>query len=184
MTANAACAGAPSGDAGHWHDIHWATCYREVRRLQTRIFKATKEGRWGKVKALQWLLPHSFAGKALAVRRVTENHGKKTPGVDKVTWSTPDAKYRAVKKLSRHGYAPRPLRRIYIPKSNGKMRALGIARRSCRHPAVSPHQSGAELLRLELGKLHRPERGHGLGRGGKDPAHNHPDSLRADQRNA
>jgi RNA-directed DNA polymerase len=57
---------------------------------------------------------------------VTENHGKKTPGVDKVTWSTPDAKYRAVKKLSRHGYAPRPLRRIYIPKSNGKMRALGI----------------------------------------------------------
>jgi RNA-directed DNA polymerase len=126
MTANAACAGAPSGDAGHWHDIYWATCYREVRRLQTRIFKATKEGRWGKVKALQWLLPHSFAGKALAVRRVTENHGKKTPGVDKVTWSTPDAKYRAVKKLSRHGYAPRPLRRIYIPKSNGKMRALGI----------------------------------------------------------
>jgi len=63
---------------------------------------------------LQWLLTHSFAGKALAVRRVTENHGKKTPGVDKVTWSTPDAKYRAVKKLSRHGYAPRPLRRIYI----------------------------------------------------------------------
>ncbi|OXC80494.1 Retron-type RNA-directed DNA polymerase [Caballeronia sordidicola] len=75
---------------------------------------------------MQWLLTHSFAGKALAVRRVTENHGKKTPGVDKVTWSTPDAKYRAVKKLSRHGYAPRPLRRIYIPKSNGKMRALGI----------------------------------------------------------
>lgn len=126
MTANAACAGAPSGDAGHWHDIHWATCYREVRRLQTRIFKATKEGRWGKVKALQWLLTHSFNGKALAVRRVTENHGKKTPGVDKVTWSTPEAKYRAVKKLSRHGYAPRPLRRIYIPKSSGKMRALGI----------------------------------------------------------
>lgn len=53
MTANAACAGAPSGDTGHWHDIHWATCYREVRRLQTRIFKATKEGRWNKVKALQ-----------------------------------------------------------------------------------------------------------------------------------
>ena len=126
MTANAACAGAPSGDAGHWHDIHWATCYREVRRLQTRIFKATKERRWGKVKALQWLLTHSFNGKALAVRRVTENHGKKTPGVDKVTWSTPEAKYRAVKKLSRHGYAPRPLRRIYIPKSSGKMRALGI----------------------------------------------------------
>jgi len=110
----AACAGTPSGDTGHRYDIHWATCYREVRGLQTRIFKATEEGCHCKVKALQWQLTYSFAGKALAGRPVTENHGKKTPCVDKVTWSTPDAKYRAVKKLSWHGYAPRPLRRIYI----------------------------------------------------------------------
>lgn len=66
MTTQENCAGAPSHDLTPWHDIKWAKCYREVRRLQARIVKATQEGRWGKVKALQWLLTHSFSGKALA----------------------------------------------------------------------------------------------------------------------
>lgn len=127
MTAKAAFAGAPSGDGGHWHGIDWAKCHLEVKRLQARIVKATKESRWGKVNALQWLLTHSFSGKALAVRRVTKNQGKKTPGVDKkVTWSTPDAKYHAIEALVRRGYTPQPLRRISIPKKNGKLRPLGI----------------------------------------------------------
>jgi len=126
MTAYAERAGAPSGDAGHWHAINWARCYREVRRLQARIVKATKEGRWNRVKTLQWLLTHSFRGKALAVKRVTENRGRKTPGVDKVTWSSPYAKYHAIEMLHRRGYRPRPLRRIQIPKSNGRTRVLGI----------------------------------------------------------
>lgn len=69
-----------------WHDINWSQCQREVRRLQMRIVKATQEGRWDKVKALQWLLTHSFSGKALAVKRVTENQGKHTPGVDRIIW--------------------------------------------------------------------------------------------------
>lgn len=126
MTSQAVCAGAPSGQSQHWHGINWAGCYREVRRLQARIVKATQEGRWGKVNALQWLLTHSFSGKALAVRRVTENQGSRTPGVDQVTWSTPNAKYQAIETTRRHGYAAQPLRRIYIPKSNGKQRPLGI----------------------------------------------------------
>jgi RNA-directed DNA polymerase len=57
--------------------------------------KATQEGRWGKVKALQWLLTHSFSGKAIAVKRVTENNGKRTPGVDGVTWTASEAKAQA-----------------------------------------------------------------------------------------
>jgi RNA-directed DNA polymerase len=97
-----------------------------VRRLQIRIVKATKEGRWGKVKALQWLLTHSFSGKALAVRRVTENQGKRTPGVDGVTWTTPESKLRAIGALQRRGYRAQPLRRVLIPKPNGKQRPLGI----------------------------------------------------------
>jgi len=76
----AACAA--SGLEVDWHSINWAKCHRQVRRLQARIVKAVQEGRWGKVKALQWLLTHSFSGKAIAVKRVTENQGKKTPGVD------------------------------------------------------------------------------------------------------
>ncbi|BGE53278.1 MULTISPECIES: group II intron reverse transcriptase/maturase [Enterobacteriaceae] len=126
MTTQKSCAGAPSHITVTWHSIDCAQCHREVRRLQTRIVKATQEGRWGKVKALQRLLTHSFSGKALAVRRVTENQGKKTPGVDKITWSNPEAKGNAVQSLRRHAYKPLPLRRLMIPKTNGKLRPLGI----------------------------------------------------------
>jgi len=109
-----------------WHQIDWSSAHHNVRRLQARIVKATKQGRWGKVKALQWLLTHSLSGKAIAVKQVTENQGKKTPGVDGETWSTPEAKTTAIKSLQRRGYQPKPLRRVYIPKSNGKKRPLGI----------------------------------------------------------
>lgn len=94
--------------------------------MQARIVKATREGRWNKVRALQRLLTSSFYGKALAVKRVTENQGKRTPGVDGKLWSTQDAKTQAVASLRRHGYRPLPLKRIYIPKSNGKLRPLSI----------------------------------------------------------
>ncbi len=118
--------GAASGRTVNWHSIDWAQAHRMVKRLQMRIAKAAREGRWGKVKALQWLLTHSFSGRAIAVKRVTENHGKKTPGVDKVVWDTPKAKAKAVMSLRRKGYHPQPLRRVYIPKANGKLRPLGI----------------------------------------------------------
>ena len=64
---------ASSGSAPHWDSIGWTNCDKRVRRLQARIVKATREGRWGKVKTLQWLPTHSFSGQALAVKRVTEN---------------------------------------------------------------------------------------------------------------
>lgn len=124
-TTNTATACAPPASM-EWHQINWTKTHGNVRRLQARIVKATKEGRWGKVKALQYLLTHSFSGKALAVKRVTENEGRKTPGVDKETWSTPEAKSQAVTSLRQRCYTPQPLRRIYIPKANGKKRPLGI----------------------------------------------------------
>ncbi|EJQ8147184.1 group II intron reverse transcriptase/maturase [Salmonella enterica subsp. enterica serovar Newport] len=120
------CTGAPSHQRMEWHDINWAKCHREVRRLQTRIVKATKEGRYGKIRSLQHLLTHSFSGKALAVRRVTENQGRNTPGVDRTLWTTPEAKSQAIQSLKQRGYQPQPLRRVYIPKANGKTRPLGI----------------------------------------------------------
>jgi RNA-directed DNA polymerase len=119
-------AGASLHDTLEWHGTRWYRCERNVRRLQARIVKATQEKRWGKVKALQRLLTHSFSGKALAVRRVTENQGKKTPGVDKVVWDTPEKKARAIRDLRQRGYHPQPLRRVYIPKSNGAQRPLSI----------------------------------------------------------
>jgi len=117
---------ASSARASQWDQIDWERCERRVRRLQARIVKATREGRWGKVRALQRLLTHSFSGKALAVKRVTDNQGKRTAGVDHVRWQTPAAKFKAIGTLRRRGYQPLPLRRVYIPKANGKRRALGI----------------------------------------------------------
>jgi RNA-directed DNA polymerase len=103
MRAATACA--PSGrKVVDWNAINWQTANRNVKRLQARIVKATQEGRWGKVKALQRLLTHSYSGKVLAVRRVTENRGKKTAGVDKATWETPTKKSKAAEELRQHGY--------------------------------------------------------------------------------
>ena len=88
--------------------------------------KAVREGRWNKVKALVYLLTHSYSGRAMAILRVVSNSGARTPGVDGALWNTPEAKSAAFAALRRHGYRPRPLRRVYIPKSNGQRRGLGI----------------------------------------------------------
>ena len=126
MTAESS-AGAASHIPTDWHSIPWKKVNEHVRRLQARIVKATKEGKWHKVHALQHLLTHSFSAKALAVRRVTENPGRNTPGVDQVVWNDPRRKWMAIHRLRQRGYKARPLRRVYIPKPNGTKRPLGIA---------------------------------------------------------
>jgi RNA-directed DNA polymerase len=128
MTAVATLAGAPCYEVViDWNRICWKKVYRNVRRLQARIVKAVKEKRRGKVKALQWLLTRSYSGKALAVRRVTENRGKKTPGVDGEVWDTPQKKAQGIARLRQRGYRTQPRRRAYILKKDGKRkRPLGI----------------------------------------------------------
>jgi RNA-directed DNA polymerase len=127
MTAAATLAGAVPDAAVTWHTIHWRQVFRNVRRLQARIVQAIGQGRWGKVKALQHLLTHSFSGRACAVLRVTENPGRRTPGVDNEVWDDPDLKAHAVDTLRRRDYHPQPLRRVYIPKgTTGQRRPLGI----------------------------------------------------------
>ena len=126
MTAAEMPAGAAPSPTPDWHSIDWKKVWRTARRLQARIVKAVAEGRWNKVKALVYLLTHSFSGLALAILRAISISGAQTPGVDGVLWNTPEAKSAAFSTLRRHGYQPQPLRRVYIPKSNGKRRPLGI----------------------------------------------------------
>jgi RNA-directed DNA polymerase len=119
-------------DARKWNTIDWDHVRCQVRRLQVRIAKAVKEGRWNRVKALQYLLTRSLYAKLMAVKRVTSNQGRKTPGVDGVLWRSARAKWQAAVCLQRRGYKPQPLRRIYIPKRNGKKRPLSIPTMSDR----------------------------------------------------
>jgi RNA-directed DNA polymerase len=121
-----ALAGAPSAKITHWKAIDWQTVEDQVRRLQLRIAKAIKIGRYAKAKALQWLLTHSFSAKLLAVRRVTQNSGKNTPGVDGKILKTDKQKLKAAYEIKRKGYKALPLRRTHITKKNGKLRPLGI----------------------------------------------------------
>ena len=109
-----------------WSSIPWEAVEKGVQRLQSRIAKAIKEKKYRKAQSLQWLLVHSHHAKLLAVRRVTTNKGKNTPGVDGVVWTTAVQKMEAVTQLHRRGYAPQPLRRIYIPKKDGRKRPLSI----------------------------------------------------------
>ena len=124
--ATTASTGAPPAFEETWDQINWDQATEEVTRLQVRIAKATQAGRWNKVQALQRLLTRSHSGKLLAVKRVTENAGKRTAGVDGKIWKTPMSKMKASQALTHRGYQPLPLRRVYIPKSNGKKRPLGI----------------------------------------------------------
>lgn len=128
-----------------WHSINWSACRRTIKSLQKRLVKAVQAGNWRKVKRLSYLLVKSFAARALAVRRVTENSGKRTPGIDHEIWDSPTAKYKAVGTLAHWtNYRPKPLKRLYIPKKNGKQRPLSIpcmedrARQALHMQALQP----------------------------------------------
>jgi len=108
-----------------WRDIQWQKVEVNAYRLQMRIAKAVKEKRFNKVKALQWLLTHSLEAKLLAVKRVTSSQGAKTPGVDGKLYLSDKQKRQLALSLKQRGYKALPLKRVYIPKRNGK-RPLGI----------------------------------------------------------
>jgi len=110
-----------------WTTINWGLAERVVARLQNRIALASSAGLHRKVRDLQRLLTKSLSARLISMRRVAQqNKGKSTPGVDGATWTTPDRKLQEARSLANMKQAAMPLRRVFIPKSNGKQRPLGI----------------------------------------------------------
>src|SRR3990170_177698 len=110
-----------------WNNIDWKIVEKHVNRLQARIAKAVKDSIWHLVKRLQHLLTHSFYAKLLAIRKVNQNRGKRTAGIDGETWSSPESKMKAALVLTDKKYVAKPLKRVYIEKyGSKKKRPLGI----------------------------------------------------------
>jgi hypothetical protein len=141
-----------TGERGQtaWSDIDWATTEAAVRRLQDRIYRAAAAGNGRQVKNLQKFLVRSLSAKRLAVRRVTQqNAGRNTPGVDGVVCRTPESRTRLTADLNLKGYRSQPVRRVYIPKSDGRTRPLGIphAKVQGKRTPLNPDDRGYWELR-------------------------------------
>ena len=112
----------------NWATINWKLIKKRVRNLRQRIYRASQNKQWKRVRSLMKLMLKSYSNLLLAVRRVTqENQGKRTAGIDGQTALTPEQRVALVEEMKEYSlWQVQPVKRIYIPKSNGKSRPLGI----------------------------------------------------------
>lgn len=86
----------------NWNDLNWRKIYASVKILQSELVVAYKNKDWVKVHFIQEKLAMSFDARCIAVRKVTVNDGKKTPGFDNIVWNNPIKKISGYKRTSRN----------------------------------------------------------------------------------
>jgi len=110
-----------------WSQINWRKVKKTVKNLRQRIFRARQLGNWRRLRSLQKLMLRSFANLLLSIRQITQvNAGKQTDGVDKEVITTPQQRVKLALDMANTAHSVKPTKRVYIPKSNGKKRPLGI----------------------------------------------------------
>jgi RNA-directed DNA polymerase len=99
-----------------WSAINWQIVNEKVRNLRQRIFRATQNGQWNKVRSLMKLMLRSYANLLLSVHKVTQkNKGRKTPGIDNQVVLSPKARARLVRDMLKlKAWHVKPAVRLYI----------------------------------------------------------------------